>query len=137
MGFGVVGYTSRDIDLVYTTAGYTRQISLPVYTTAGYTRPISLPVYTTAGYASSDMDLVYTATGSARNDIESGCTTIENIELTALGTGYLGVPVLYTAVRHASSDINHAVISFVYPAIGYACSDFILACTAFDTLTVI
>ena len=45
--------------------------------------------------------------------------------------------VLYTAVRYASSDINHAVISFVYQAIGYACSDFILACTAFSTLIVI
>ena len=28
------------------------------------------------------------------------------------------MPVLYTAVWYASSDINHAVISFVYTAIG-------------------
>ena len=41
------------------------------------------------------------------------------------------MPVLYTAVGDASNDINHAVISFVYPNIGNACTDFILACTAF------
>ena len=65
--FGVVGYTSSDIDLVCT-------------------RPISLPVYTTAGYTSSDMNLVDTATGYS-NDTDLGCTTIGNIEFTALGTG--------------------------------------------------
>ena len=71
--FGVVGYSSSDIDLVCTTTGYTR--------------PISLPVYTTAGYASSEMDHVYTATRYASNDIDLGCTTIGNIEFTALDTG--------------------------------------------------
>ena len=40
--FGVVGYTSSDIDLGCTTTGYTR--------------PISLPVYTSAVYASSDYE---------------------------------------------------------------------------------
>ena len=67
---GVVGYTSSDIDLVCTTTGYTRLISLPVYTTAGY--------------ASSEMDRMYTATRYASNDIV--CTTIGNIQFTALGT---------------------------------------------------
>ena len=43
--------------------------------------------------------------------------------------------LLYTAVMLAVT--NHAVISFVYPAIGYACSDFALACTAVGTLTMI
>ena len=71
--FGVVGYTSSNIDLVCTNIGYTR--------------PISLPVYTTAEYASSDMDHVYTATRYGSNDIDLGCTTIGNIEFTALGTG--------------------------------------------------
>ena len=70
--FGVVGYTSSDIDLMCTTTGYTR--------------PISLPVYTTTGYASSEMDHVYTATRYASNDIDLGCTTIGNIEFTTLGT---------------------------------------------------
>ena len=41
------------------------------------------------------------------------------------------MPVLYTAVGHASSDMTHAVISFVYTAIGYVCSDFILTYTTF------
>ena len=58
-----------------------------VCTTAGYTRPISLPVYTTTWYTSSDMDLVYTATGYVSNNIDLGCTTIRNINFTALGTG--------------------------------------------------
>ena len=70
--FGVVGYTSSEID--------------PVCTTTGYTRPISLPVYTSDGYASTEMDHVYTATRYARNDIDLGCTTIGNMEFTALGT---------------------------------------------------
>ena len=35
-------------------------------------------------------------------------------------------PVLYTAIGHASSDINHAVISFENTVNGYTCSDFIL-----------
>ena len=39
------------------------------------------------------------------------------------------MPVLYTAVGYASSDINHTVISFVYKAIGCACSVFILGYT--------
>ena len=33
---------------------------------------------------------------------------------------------------YASIDINHAVLSFVYTGIGYACSDFILAFTAVE-----
>ena len=50
--FGVVGYTSSDIDIVCTTTGYTRPITLPVYTTAGYaigviwilcTQPLGMP----------------------------------------------------------------------------------------------
>ena len=39
------------------------------------------------------MDLVYTATGYASNDTDLGCKTIGNTEFTALGTGYLGMPV--------------------------------------------
>ena len=58
-----------------------------VCTTTGYTRPISLPVYTTAGYAASEMDHVYIANRYASNDIDLQCTTIGNIEFTALGTG--------------------------------------------------
>ena len=69
--FGVVGYTSSD--------------KYFAYTTTGYTRPIRLPVYTTAGCASSDMNLVYA--GYANNDIDVGCSTIGQIEFTALGTG--------------------------------------------------
>ena len=37
--------------------------------------------------------------------------------------------LLTYTVKYASSAINHAVISFVYTAIGYACSDFILMYT--------
>ena len=66
--FGVVGYTSGDIDLVCTTTGYTR------------------PTSQLLG-ASSDMDLVYTATGYTSNDTDLGCKTIGNTEFTALGTG--------------------------------------------------
>ena len=33
--------------------------------------------------------------------------------------------VVYTSSGYISSDINHAVISFVYTAIGCACGDFI------------
>ena len=85
---------------------------------------------TTAWYASSDTDFEYTAAGCNSNNTDLGCTTIGNMEFNALGTGWLGIPVLYTVVGYVSSDINHAVISFVYTAIGYACSDFILAYTA-------
>ena len=76
--FRVDGYTNSDIDLVCTTTGYTR--------------PISLPVYTTARYISSDTDHAYTATGYASNDTDLGCTTIADIEFTALGRGKLGIP---------------------------------------------
>ena len=40
------------------------------------------------------------------------------------------MPILYTAVGYACSDVSHSVISFVYTAIGYACIDFILVYTA-------
>ena len=81
---GVVGYTSSGVDIVCTTTGYTRLILLPVYTTIGY--------------EGSDTDTVYPDTGYASNDIDIGCTTIGNIEFTALGTGQLGMPVPYTTL---------------------------------------
>ena len=40
-------------------------------------------------------------------------------EFTTLGRGYLSMPVLYTAIGYASSDIHHAMISFECTAIGY------------------
>ena len=52
---------------------------------------------------------MYSAAGYASNDIDLGCTNIGKTEFTALGTGYLGMPVLYTAVGYTSSDINYAV----------------------------
>ena len=93
---GVVGNTSSDIDLVCTTTGYSR--------------PISLPVYTTAGYASSDMGLVYTATGYVNNDINLGCTIIGNTEFTALGTGYLGMPVAQYLTQLMGTQKNKTMI---------------------------
>ena len=43
-------------------------------------------VYTTTGYTGNEMDLVYTATRYSSNNIDLGCTTVGNIEFTALGT---------------------------------------------------
>ena len=38
------------------------------------------------------------------------------------------MPILYTAVGHASSDKNRSVISFVYTGIGYTNNDINLGC---------
>ena len=45
------------------------------------------------------------------------------------------MPIQYTAVGNASSDINHAMISLVYTATGYACIDFILVSKLLGTLS--
>ena len=74
-------------------------------------RLITLPVYTTAEYASSDMDLVYTATGYASNDIDVGYTTIGKIEFTALGTGWLGMPVPFGYTNKKQLEIGRTVDS--------------------------
>ena len=95
-------------------------------------------MYRATGYACNDIVLVYIATGCASNDIDLGCTTIGNIEFTALHTWYLGMHVLYIVIGYASSDINHAVKTSVCTAIRYACSDVILAYTyMLGTLTMI
>ena len=86
----------------------------------------------TAGYASSDMDLAHIATGYASNDIDLGCTTIGNIEFTALGTGWLGMPVLHTVFGYTNKkNINLGYITIRklelsvligYRRVGYAIS---------------
>ena len=63
------------------------------------------------------------------NDIDIECTATENIEFTALVQG-VSMPVLYTHIQYTSSDINHALLSFVSTDIECACRDFILAYTA-------
>ena len=69
--FGVLGYTSSDIDLVCTTTGYIRPISQLLGTLVVIwilcTQPLDMPA----------MILI----------LDFGCKTIGNTEFTALGTG--------------------------------------------------
>ena len=39
------------------------------------------------------------------------------------------MPILYTAIGYASSNLNRIVISFVYTALGYTNNDINLGCT--------
>ena len=101
--FGVVGYTSSDIDLVCTTTGYARPISLLAFTTVGYAsseidltyttigyarlRLISLLAYRTVGNASSVIHLAYPTIGYTSSETDLVYTAIGNVGFSALGAG--------------------------------------------------
>ena len=94
--FGVVGYTSSDIDLVCTTTGYTRLISQLLG-------------------ASSDMDLVYTATGYASNDTDLGSKPLGTQSLLPWVQGswvcqYLK-QLLVTLTKENINDVNLGYIT--------------------------